>query len=143
MKPTNLGFVIFFLEKMTSKYSVTQIGAHPDTRSPSSESIHTQFKEESKTLLEYMKTFHHARKLAHMQVNYPNTANELGQQRENRLTQNADKFVPRSVYHDEEERRLNEKVVQISENVASEFDINSRKKHYNKLHARTSMADKV
>jgi len=129
---------------MTSKYSVTQIGAYPDHRTPSSESIQTQFKEESKGILnEHMKSFHPSKKIANMQVNYPTTINELGQQRENRLEQDDQKYLPRSLYRDEEERRLNEKIITISKHITSEFDLNSRKKYHNKQNARTSMAHKV
>lgn len=129
---------------MTSKYSATQIGANPDHRSPSSESIQTQFKEESKIVLEYMNSkFHPAKKIGHMQVHYPSTADGLGQQRANKLTQDDQKYIPRSLCHDDEERRLNEKINSISEHVTNEFDLNTRKKYQNKQHARASVADKV
>ena len=61
--------------KKVSPFSATQIGAIENAGLRNV--IRTQFREESKHVLEHLKGTHHTRKLAHMQTCYPSTVGQL------------------------------------------------------------------
>jgi hypothetical protein len=67
-------------QKRVSPWSATQIGAVENVGNRPL--IRSQFKEEAKVITEELKTIHHCRKIAHMQVCYPNTITSLSQGKE-------------------------------------------------------------
>lgn len=61
--------------KKVSPFSATQIGAVENAGLRNV--IRSQFREESKHVLDHLKGTHHTRKLGHMQTCYPSTVNQL------------------------------------------------------------------
>ena len=145
---------------MTSKYSPAKIG-FSESR-PEINQIRTQFKQEAKVVLDYLKNTHHARKLAHMQVHYPDTSEQLGKNRSTPTSDPSSSHVKvESKYHKQgqhshiqhtyththtltlilvELERQKEFVSTLQRNIYHEYDINQRKRAYNRSAGTKSIA---
>lgn len=63
--------------KKRSPFSATEIGLNPPIGN--GELIRSHFREESKGIIQHLTGVHHARKLGHMQVNYADTVSKLSE----------------------------------------------------------------
>lgn len=128
-------------KNMISPYSPAQIG----NQVPSNIlATRQQFQRESKIVLDYLKDSHHARKLSHMQVNYPSTVSNLGRLsgRESARTEPQVRRAE-SKYHDLETIRYKEFVNTLQANISREFEINQKKRAFNRSVGTKSVAYEV
>jgi hypothetical protein len=130
--------------KKVSPYSVTQIGVKRENEE-NIQKIRQHFKEESKVVLNYLKETHYSRKLAHMQVNYPETVKQL---EAHVVAKPHDEFLATpncrlSINRDQEAARLKSFMNTLKSNILEEHHINERKRVFNRVNSRKASSAEV